>query len=38
MTKALGGAPKLNKHSKQVVAGVVQIIDLVEKGFTLVKP
>ena len=38
MTKALGGAPKLNKHSTQVVAGVVQIIDLVEKGFTLVKP
>ena len=38
MTKALGGAPKLNKHSKQVVAGVVQIIDLVDKGFVLVKP
>jgi len=38
MTKALGSAPKLNKHSTQVVAGVVQIVELVEKGFILVKP
>ena len=38
VTKKLGFKPKLNKHSKPVVAGVVQIVDLVEKGFTLVKP
>ena len=38
MTKALGSAPKLNKHSNEVVAGVVQIVDLVDKGYTLVKP
>lgn len=38
MTKQLGEKPKLNSNSTVVVAGVVQIIDLVEKGFTLVKP
>lgn len=38
MTKQLGEKPDLNPNAKQVVAGVVQIIDLVEKGYTLVKP
>jgi len=38
VTKKLGFKPELNPHSKPVVAGVVQIIELVEKGYTLVKP
>jgi len=38
VTKQLGQAPELNKFSKPVAAGVVQIIDLVDKGYTLVKP
>ena len=33
-----GKEPKLNKHSIKVVAGVVQIMDLVEKGYVLIKP
>ena len=33
-----GKEPKLNKHSIKVAAGVVQIMDLVEKGYTLIKP
>lgn len=37
-TKKLGKAPKLNKHSVKVSAGVVRIMDLVDKGYTLVKP
>lgn len=33
-----GKEPKLNKHSIKVAAGVVQIMDLVDKGYTLIKP
>jgi len=33
-----GKEPKLNKHSTKVTAGVVRIMDLVEKGYTLIKP
>jgi intracellular sulfur oxidation DsrE/DsrF family protein len=36
--KKLGGQPKLNTHAKTVKAGVVQIIDLVNDGYILVKP
>ncbi len=38
MTKALGAKPVLNKHVTSVKPGVVTILDLVEKGFVLVKP
>ncbi len=38
MTKELGKKPALNDEAEIVVSGVVQIMDLVEKGFTLVKP
>ena len=38
MTKILGHAPALNSKSVTVSAGVVRIIDLVKKGYTLVKP
>lgn len=37
-TKALGHEPPLNPHAVHVSAGVVRIIDLVEQGYTLVKP
>jgi len=33
-----GKEPKLNKHSIKVAAGVVRIMDLVDKGYTLIKP
>ena len=33
-----GKVPKLNKHSIKVAAGVVRIMDLVDKGYTLIKP
>jgi intracellular sulfur oxidation DsrE/DsrF family protein len=33
-----GKEPKLNKHSNKVTAGVTQILDLVDKGYTLIKP
>lgn len=33
-----GKEPKLNKHSVKVAAGVVRIMDLVEKGYVLIKP
>jgi len=33
-----GKEPKLNKHSTKVTAGVVRIMDLVDKGYTLIKP
>ena len=36
--KKTGKEPKLNKHATKVSAGVVQIMDLVEKGYTLIKP
>jgi len=38
MTKALGHAPELNDDATQVQAGVVRIIDLVDQGYTLIKP
>ncbi len=38
MTKLLGEKPALNPNAKVVVAGVVRILDLVDKGYTLVKP
>ena len=38
MTKKLGHAPVLNSVATPVSAGVVQIIDLVAKGYQLVKP
>lgn len=33
-----GKEPKINKHSVKVDAGVVRIMELVEKGYTLIKP
>jgi hypothetical protein len=33
-----GKEPKLNKHATKVSAGVVRIMDLVDKGYTLIKP
>lgn len=38
MGKKIGHAPALNSNSVTVSAGVVRIIDLVKKGYTLVKP
>lgn len=38
MEKALGHPPALNTHATPVSAGVVQIIDLVNQGYILVKP
>jgi len=37
-TKNLGHAPDLNPHAVHVDAGVVRILDLVDQGYTLVKP
>lgn len=37
-TKKLGKEPALNPHSTRVSAGVVRIMDLVDQGYTLVKP
>ena len=36
--KKTGKEPKLNKHSTKVTAGVTRIVDLVGKGYTLIKP
>jgi len=38
MTKALGKKPVLNNHVTSVEPGVVTILELVEKGYVLVKP
>jgi intracellular sulfur oxidation DsrE/DsrF family protein len=38
MTKLLGEEPALNSHAVHVDAGVVRIMDLVDQGYTLVKP
>ena len=38
MGKKLGHPPALNKNATPVSAGVVQIIDLVNQGYKLVKP
>ena len=37
-SKKLGGEPDLDSNAKIVKAGVVQIIDLVNQGYMLVKP
>jgi len=38
MSKKLGHAPALNSNATQVGAGVVRIVDLMNKGYKLVKP
>ncbi len=38
MTKKLGHAPPLNANAMHVTAGVVQIMDLVDKGYMLIRP
>jgi len=38
MSKQLGHKPVINSKAKTVSAGVVRIVDLVKKGYTLVKP
>lgn len=38
MGKKLGHPPVLNEHAVPVSAGVVRIVDLVSKGYQLVKP
>ena len=38
MAKKLGHPPALNSKATPVSAGVVQIMDLVDQGYTLVKP
>ena len=36
--KKSGKEPVINKHAGKVSAGVVRIMDLVDKGYTLIKP
>ena len=38
MSKKLGHAPALNPNSVEVNAGVVRILDLIDGGYTLIKP
>ncbi|MDA8362629.1 MAG: DsrE family protein [Gammaproteobacteria bacterium] len=38
MTKQLGYRPKLDPYATPVPAGIVQIVKLVHRGYTLVKP
>jgi len=38
MGKKLGHPPALNNHAKTVPGGVVRIMDLVDQGYTLIKP
>jgi len=38
MSKKLGHAPELHGSATPVTAGVVRIIDLIDKGYKLVKP
>ncbi|RMG31392.1 MAG: hypothetical protein D6721_01325 [Gammaproteobacteria bacterium] len=38
MTRKLGHAPALNPHAVKVSAGVVRIIELIDKGYKLIKP
>jgi intracellular sulfur oxidation DsrE/DsrF family protein len=38
MTSQLGHEPKLNSQANVVPAGVVRIIELVDQGYTLIKP
>ena len=38
VSKKLGRTPAMNSHATQVPAGAVRIIDLVNKGYVLIKP
>jgi len=38
MTSQLGHPPKMNNQASVVPAGVVRIIELVDQGYTLIKP
>ncbi|MCK4710528.1 MAG: hypothetical protein KAU21_18075 [Gammaproteobacteria bacterium] len=38
MSKTLGHEPELNPSATHVSAGVVRIVDLVDKGYQLIKP
>jgi len=38
MTKTLGHKPAINPHAKVVPGGIVRIKELVDQGYTLVKP
>jgi intracellular sulfur oxidation DsrE/DsrF family protein len=38
VTQLLGHAPEFNPHAQSVSAGVVRILDLVDQGYTLIKP
>jgi hypothetical protein len=38
VTKKLGHAPALHENAKPVPAGVVRIMDLIDKGYVLIKP
>jgi intracellular sulfur oxidation DsrE/DsrF family protein len=38
VTKVLGHAPAFNPKAQHVSAGVVRILDLVNEGYTLIKP
>ncbi len=38
MTKALGHEPKMNSQASVVPGGAARIIELVEQGYTLIKP
>lgn len=37
-TQKLGQEPALNAHATPVAAGVVRILDLIDQGYTLIKP
>lgn len=38
MTRKLGQSPELNTHAVMVSAGVLRIVELVDQGYTLIKP
>ena len=38
MGKKLGHKPEISKHAAKIDAGVVRIVDLIGKGYTLIKP
>lgn len=38
MSKKLGHAPSLSEHAVPVSAGVARILELTEKGYTLIRP
>ncbi len=37
-TRKLGHEPELNPHARRVPAGVVRILDLIDRGHVLIKP